>query len=226
MFGANPWLVAVHVASLIVWLGTLLVVARMVVHALRSDDAPRQTLTAHAKRLYQRTVMPAGGLAIITGLLMLHGVFTNMGPGEALAYYFRPLTEAREPTFWYATFHVKMVSVVMLLSADIYLGRQVGRMVQGHETKTGPGLAVIAFFISTMCVLLPAWLLAGKLGLPGPRTIGFGVGIPAGLAMAFVALRLGKSGKGFVLLHALIAAIAVVLIAVILGRPLAGGVPV
>jgi uncharacterized membrane protein len=209
-----------------VWLGTLLVIARMVTHALRADDAPRQTLLAHARRLYHRTSTPAGVVAIIAGLLMLHGVFSGMRPGDALSFYFKPRDGLGQPSGWYVTFHVKMVSVVMLLSADIYLGRQVGLLVKGQEARTGPGLAVIAFFISTMCVLLPVWLLAGKLGLPGPRTIGFGTGITTGLAMAFVALRLGKSGKGFVLLHALIAAIAVVLIAVILGRPLAGGVPV
>jgi uncharacterized membrane protein len=224
--GANPWLVAIHVGSLIVWLGTLLVISRMAVHALRSDDAPRQTLTLHAKRLYHRTSTPAGALAIITGLLMIHGVFTQMGPGDALGYYFKPLDAERNPTSWYATFHVKMVSVVMLLSADIYLGRQVGQMARGHEARTGIGLCVIAFFIGMMCVLLPVWLIAGELGLSGSRTIGFGVGIPAGLGMGYLAWRLGKSGKGFVLLHGLIAAIAALIVVVILARPLAGGVPV
>lgn len=225
MTGANTWLVAIHVGSVIVWLGTLLVISRMAVHALRSDDAPRQTLTLHAKRLYHRTSTPAGALAVITGLMMIHGVFTAMGAGDALGYYFKPLDAARNPTFWYATFHVKMVSVVMLLSADIYLGRQIGQMARGHEVRTGFGLSVIAFFIGMMCVLLPVWLIAGGLGVSGARMIGFGTGIPAGLGMAYLAWRMGKSGKGFVLLHALIAAIAALIVVVILAKPLVNGVP-
>lgn len=223
--GANRWLLTVHVASLIVWLGGLLVVSRIVVHALRQEDVARASLTALCRKLYFRMCVPAGAVAILTGLCMLHGLFTGMKPGDALGSYFKPRVDDA-PTFWYVTFHVKMVSVAMLFAADLYLGRQVSRMARGIEPATGIGLGVLAGFITTMCVLLPVWLVAGNLELPKPRTIGFAVAVPSGIAAAIAAIRLGKAGKGLPMLHGLIAAIMLVILVVILARPLAGGVPV
>ena len=223
MTGANPWLIFVHVVSLLVWLGVLFSVSRMLVHALRLEEPARQTLIAFARRLYNRAGVPGGLLAILTGLVMLHGVFTNMTPGQALGFYFNPRQEDGGPSGWYVTFHVKMVAVAILLACDIYFGFHLSRLVRGLEARTGVGLSILAWLVTAVCLLLPVWLGAHELGVGPARMVGFIVGIGAGAGVAFAAWKLGRAGKGFMLLHGMIAAMIVLILAVILGKPLAGG---
>lgn len=222
---ANPWILTAHLVGLVLWLGTLLVLSRLLVfHTRRSE--PDQALLAFLRRLYFGACVPGGVLTVLAGLLMLHGVGGALGgPGETLKHYFAPRQADGTPSFWYVTFHVKLVAVLLLWLCDLHLYRQIVHLQRGTTPPVWP-LAALTGVAATIAALLLVWLPLGALGVPMPRQIGYAVGLPAGAA-AFVAVWKLPAGRArFAALHGCIAALMLLILVVIVARPFAGGVPV
>lgn len=221
---ANPWILTVHVIGLIVWSGSLILLSRLLIIQARQ---PSTDMPATLKRLYLGAAMPGGALAIIAGLLMLHGVGSQMGgPAVALKHYFAPRLETGQPSFWYVTFHVKMVSVLLLFLCDIYLYRQISHLLRGSQPKSGWPLALLIGVVATLAMLLLVWLPLGAMEVPMPRQIGYAVGLPAGAVALGVGLKLPPGRARFTALHACIATLVMLIVVLVVARPFAGGVPV
>lgn len=224
----NRWILALHVIGLLSWVGSLLVLSRLLVFHIKQSPETQAALGVFERRLYFMGCVPGGVLVISTGLLMLHGVGQEAlkTPGVALKWYFNPTLNGF-PSFWYVTFHVKMVAVAMLLACDFYMYGQLRRMTGGRPAKTGWGLALIVGLATTLAATLAVWLPLGALDVPIPRVIGYGIGIPAGAATGAAVFRAGrKSGKAALgALHGTIALLVLLIVIVIVARPLANGVP-
>lgn len=222
---AHPWILALHLIGLFLWVGTLLVLSRLLVFHARQPEH-NQALLAFMRRLYFGACVPGGALAIIAGLLMLHGVGSQLGgPGAALKHYFSPRLESGAPSFWYVTFHVKMVSVFLLWLCDIFLYRQLVHLGRDTKSPAWP-LATLMGVIATISMLLLVWLPLGALDVPMPRQIGYAVGLPAGAAAFVAGWKLPPGRARFAALHGCIAALMVLILVIIVARPFAGGVPI
>lgn len=223
---ANPWILSLHLIGLFLWVGTLLVLSRLLIFHARQPEHS-QPLLAFMRRLYVGACMPGGVLAIVAGALMLHGVGSQLGgPGLALKHYFAPRLADGLPSFWYVTFHVKMVSVALLFLCDMYLLRQLGHLQRDTQPKSGWPLAALMGVTATLGLLLLVWLPLGAMNVPAPRYIGYGVGLPAGVAAFVLGMKLKPGRARFAALHGCIAALMVLILIVIVAKPFAGGVPV
>ncbi|MCC7509777.1 MAG: CopD family protein [Planctomycetes bacterium] len=225
MTSANPWLLAVHLISLIVWIGGLLALSRLLSFHVKQDAALQAQLSPFERRLYRLAIMPAGALAIITGLMMLHGLgsvnFASVG--DALAFHFKPRLPNGDPSPWYVTFHVKLVSATVLFLGDVWLGRQVSHLAAGRATAGWPLGAVLAL-AGILIGLVTTWLLFASMGLGFGRNVGYGVG----LALAGVGFWFGRKLRGaarFDAMHAAIGALALLIVVLMIAKPLAFGAP-
>lgn len=223
---ANPWILTLHLIGLFTWVGALLLLSRMLILAVKQSVEPSGPLIGLMRRLYMGSCVPGGVLAIVAGLLMLHGLGSQLGgPGAALRYYFVPKLDNGTPSFWYVTFHVKMVSAVLLFLCDMYLLRQLGHLSRGTRPKSNWPLATLMGLVATLALLLVVWLPLGALHVPAPRLIGYGVGLPAGVAAFVTGLKLKSDRLRFVALHVCIATLVVQALVLIVAKPLSGGVP-
>jgi uncharacterized membrane protein len=222
---ANPWLLAFHLIALFLWVGQLLFLSRFLGYHVQEAPEVQERLSRMEKRMYLYICLPGGVLAIVTGLLMLHGVGTGGNPGEALGWYLKPRTEFGDPSFWYVTFHTKLVAFAILFACDLYLGRQIFKLAAGNPPKKGWGLGLVCGFAYFMPVLLLVWLVLAELGVGPSRPIGMAVGALVGAAMFVLALKVGpKNGRAkFSLLHGGIAAIVVMIVILMLAKPLGFG---
>ncbi len=225
MTSANPWLLAVHLISLIVWIGSLLALSRLLAFHVKQDEALQARLSTFEKRLYRLAIMPAGALAIITGLMMLHGLgsvnFASVS--DALAFHFKPRLPSGDPSPWYVTFHVKLVSVAVLFLGDIWLGRQVSHLAAGRQTAGWP-LGVLLALAGILIGLVTTWLLFSSLGLIFGRQVGFGVGFALGGAGFLIGRKLQGAAR-FDATHAALGAMALLIVVLMVAKPLAFGAP-
>ncbi|MBX3461172.1 MAG: hypothetical protein KF696_14600 [Planctomycetes bacterium] len=220
---ANPWLLSIHVISLIVWIGNLLALSGLMAFAAR-QEAPH-TLFAFASRGYRTAVMPAGALAILTGLLMLHGVgSTNFASvGEAIRHHLFPRTPQAEPSFWYVTFHVKLVAVTVLFLADLWLGISIGRMARGRNAPAWP-LGPLLALTCVLVAMTTTWLLLSSLGMPQGRQVGFALGFALAVPAFWYGRRMHSPAR-FDLAGVLIGALALLIVVLVVAKPLAYGAP-
>jgi uncharacterized membrane protein len=220
---ANPWILSLHLIALFLWLGYLLVLPRLLAHAASLPDDARSALAARLRRGWN-TASPVGLVVLVTGLMMLHGVgsasFASVG--DALRHYFKPTLNG-EPTFWYVTFHVKLVSFTLLSGIDFWLGMQAGRMAKGVVAKRAWPLALL---LAPSCALLlhvTVWLSLSALGLgPAARFIGYAFAV-LGVGLGVLAARkLGTSDAPakYHLAHGVVAALLVLIVILIVAKPL------
>jgi uncharacterized membrane protein len=226
---ANPWILALHLLSLFFWVGHLLVLTRMLGFHMQQPPEVQQRLSPLERRLYMFATVPSGVLVLITGLLMLHGVGSpqQFTPGEALSNYLSPRTPDAEPSFWYVTFHVKLVTFVMLVVCDIWLGRQIQRLAKGRLDAAGWPLGIALGLPCAMVTLLPTWLLLSMLGIGPSRQIGFALAAVAGVAGFLGGRKLAAlPGRArFSAMHGAVAALVLIVIMLIIAKPLSYGPP-
>jgi uncharacterized membrane protein len=218
---ANSWLVALHFVAVVFWLGALLVLTRMLAFHAGQEGEAAAGLARLEKRLYFGMSLPMGILAVLTGLLMLHGVAGQFdGVGAAFSYYLKPKI-GESPSYWYVTFHVKLVAVVLLILHDAWLGRQVSRMAEGSRGARW-SLGVITGLTFAACGLVLVWLSLTALGVGPAGHIARGAAVALGAGGLWLGWRLAwRPGKArFVLAHAGVAALAVLIIVAIKARPL------
>ncbi|MBK9976022.1 MAG: CopD family protein [Planctomycetes bacterium] len=223
---ANTWILTLHLIGLFTWVGALLLLSRMLIFAAKQPADAATPLVGLMRRLYMGSCLPGGVLAIVAGLLMLHGVGSQLGgPGAALKFYFVPKLENGTPSFWYVTFHVKMVSAVLLFLCDMYLLRHLGHLARGSQPKSNWPLATLMGLIASLALLLIVWLPLGALHVSSPRLIGYAVGLPAGIAAFVAGMKIKSARLRYVTLHICIATLMVQALVLIIAKPLSGGVP-
>jgi uncharacterized membrane protein len=221
---ANPWLLAFHLIALFLWVGQLLFLSRFLGYHVKEPAEVQQRLSYLEKRMYVYICVPGGMLAILTGLLMLHGVGTHMTPGEALSTYLKPRVED-VPSFWYVTFHMKLVAFAILFACDLFLGRQIFRLASGNLPKRGWGLGLVCGFATFMPVMTLVWLVLAEFDVGPARMIGGVVGLLAGAGVFVLALKVGATATRarYSMLHGGIAALVVLIVILMLAKPLMSG---
>lgn len=221
---ANLYILALHVLALFLWIGNLLVLSRLMGFHMEQPADVQARLIPLEKRLYLLGGLPAGIVALATGLLMLHGVgspfFAN--PGQALTHYLKPVDAEGARMPWYVTFHVKLVSFVILLTCDIWLGRQVRRISRGNLTAAWWPLGIVLGLASFMVVLVLTWLALDGFGVGPSRQVGIVIGLIVAVAVFFGARKLAASpGRArFSAIHGAVAALLALIILLIIAKPL------
>lgn len=98
-------LLALHVFSLLFWVGSLVSITRVMAAAVGEPDAVRARLAATARKIYRAVASPWMGIATLTGLGMIgvmHGAY-----------------------FHYGWFHGKLTVAIVMLALHFVLGSRV-----------------------------------------------------------------------------------------------------
>ncbi|MCB9894011.1 MAG: hypothetical protein H6839_06175 [Planctomycetes bacterium] len=229
---ANPWLITIHLIALFVWLAHLMVTPRVMAYAVAQPEEARRPLAVWLKRSWNLS-SPAGLVVLVVGLMMLHGVGK---PGAdamvTLGTYLSPRqvdglpTWDGDPSYWYITFHVKLVAALILIFCDFWLGAQIYRMARNEPPKGSWALPTLMGLGFSLVANLLAWLVLAWLGFgPSARFIGY-VGALGGLVGGILAGRkLGRADTSakYNAFHGLVAALMVLIVILIIARPLAYG---
>lgn len=226
---ANLWLLSFHLIALFVWLGQMLYLSRFLGYHVDESADVRPRLSRMQKRMYLFIDLPGGILVLITGMMLLHGVAYPgfASPGDALSNYLNPRTTGGEPSLWYVTFHVKLVSFVLLALLDAYVGVQVFRLANEKAVRRGWPLGAIMAVSGALIAHVTVWLSLSSLGVGAARPIGYSVALVTAVA-GFVGgrkLALKDSRAKYSAIHGLIAALLMLIVILIIARPLQGGGP-
>ncbi len=145
------WLAAFHIIGLILWLGGLIVLARLMgTHAAMEDPTARKALIDFEKKSYFIGVLPGFLLALITGLVMLGG----KGP----ANYFAP------GSAWGLTFHIKMTLVLGLIVLDQLIAAKMRKLHKEDEGSKGFFMAthgIVGLLMIVIVVMMKTNILGG-----------------------------------------------------------------
>lgn len=229
---ANPWLIALHLVALFLWVGHLLVTPRLLAHSAGLQEDHQERTWLWLRRSWN-TTSPAGLLVFITGLLMLHGVgMPGSDPATSLGTYLSPRqtnghpTWSGEPSYWYITFHVKLVSAILLALFDFWLGAQIRRLGRKQPPKSTWPLTTLLALTSALLANTSVWLILASNGMgPSARYAGYvagAVGMAIGILMGRKLGR-GDSRAKYMAVHGLIAALMVLIVVMIIARPVAYG---
>ena len=219
---ANPWLITLHLIALFIWVGHLLLTPRVIAYAVSRPDAERESLYRWLRRSWN-VLSPAGLVVVATGLLMLFGV--GFPGDQGILGYLAP-RDGDAPTYWYITFHVKLVSATLLVFWDFWMGAQINRLVRGAKPSGVWPLATLMALTGALLVHVAIWLTFSGLGVGyGARFVGYGgalVMITAGIIGARKLGRTDSRGK-YMILHGYTAGLVVLIVILIVARPLAYG---
>ena len=215
---ANPWILAFHLIALFFWLGSLLVLSRVLAFHVESGAEP----PAWHKRLWWAGL--GDGLAVlVTGLMMLHGVgYAGFeSPGAALGNYLKPKVDGAA-SFWYVTFHVKLVSFALLACAFAWLGAQVFRLARKQPpARVWPMATLLAFAFALPSHVL-VWLSLSELGVGAARFIGYTAAVLGAAAGVAAAVKLGRTDtrQKFIVVHGAIAVLMIQIVILMIAKPL------
>lgn len=133
-----PWLIAIHVTGVVMWVGGLLGTALVLAqHAQETDAAARDALAKLERRILRALGDPGATLAILAGIAI---VWTNSG------YYLH----AR----W---LHLKLIFVLLLVGANVLLGINTKRYVAGEiELKRRDAMLLFAGIALLLVLILLA----------------------------------------------------------------------
>jgi uncharacterized membrane protein len=216
---ANPWILAFHLIALFFWLGQLLVLSRLLAFHVESGAEP----PPWHKRLWWAG-LGDGVVVLITGLMMLHGVgYAGFeSPGAALGNYLKPKSPDGAATFWYVTFHVKLVSFAMLACAFAWLGAQVFRLARKQAPARVWPLATLLAFAFALPAHVLVWLALSELGVGPARFIGYGAALLGASAGVAAGIKLGRTDtrRKFMAVHGAIAVLMIQIVILMIARPL------
>jgi uncharacterized membrane protein len=218
---ANGWILSLHLLSLIFWIGNLLVLSRLLAFHAGQPPEVQDRLLPLARRIW-RVASPVGAMVLVTGLLMIHGVGTPRSVGESLRWYFVPRVEGGEPSFWYVTFHVKMVAFIVLMFTDFWLGRQVYRLARSRPSAPWWPLGVLLALTGILFTVAGTWIALSSAGISFGLQVGWGAGVVAAALGLLAGRRLGggASRQRFMAAHGIIAALVLLIVVLVLARPL------
>ena len=206
----------------------MLNLSRMLGYHATEDDTTGGRLGMIERRLHYYVSLPGAILVFVTGLLMLHGFNARGGgsPGDYLRGYLAPRMDG-EPSYWYVTFHIKIVTAVLLVGWHVFIGREIKRIVMRTLPGSGIFFAVMSALTLFVAGLMGIWLTL-QLGGTDPtraRYIGYGVGLALAAGGAFAGKRIGAvPGRArFSALHGMIAMLVIINVILVVARPLANG---
>jgi uncharacterized membrane protein len=213
---ANPWILALHLIALFFWLGQMLVLSRVLANEYTEPPSWH-------KRMWLSGL--GDGLAVlITGLMLLSGVgYAGFeSAGAAIGNYLKPNTAEREPTFWYVTFHVKLVSFTLLACAFAWLGAQIFRMARKQPPARVWPLATLLAFAFALPAHVLVWLSLSGLGVGGARSIGYGAAITGAAAGIMLARKFGRTDnrQKYMIVHGVIAVLMIQIVIMMIAKPL------
>ncbi len=135
-----PWILVFHLIGLVLWLGSLLVVMRVLTaHIEERSPEARQALSRIETKVLRGLAHPGAALMIITGILM---ILTNT------AYYLH--------AHW---LHVKLLLVAVLIALDLRVtfrarAFQAGKIEMRRGECQGLGGAIAAIFVIILMLVL------------------------------------------------------------------------
>lgn len=219
---AHPWLIALHVIALFVWVGHLLLTPRALAFAVTRGGEERIELIRWLRKSWN-ILSPAGLVVLASGLLMLFGIAM---PGERSVLDYLAPRSGDSPTFWYITFHVKLVCATLLICWDFWLGAQIFRLARGAEPRKAWPLAVLMALSGALLVHLTVWLSLSALGVGyEARFFGYAGSLLMIAGGIFGARKLARSdtrGK-YMAAHGLVAGLVIMIVVLVVARPLAFG---
>lgn len=151
----RDWFLAFHLIGVAVYAGSMLTISLALVLAARRPADDQRRVLPLLRKLYGALAHPAMGLLLVFGLLLFFRVGTD---GSALDYL-RPYHDGHVVrTYWYSTFHAKLVLFAVLLISDILMFRKLARACVSGEVRSGRpfaiahivGLATIALIVVLM----------------------------------------------------------------------------
>lgn len=220
----NGWILAFHLIALFLWVGQLMFLSRFLGYHVQEPKEVQRRLSNLEKRMYVYICVPGGVLAIITGLMMLHGIASPnfASPSDALSYYLNPRTSSGSPSFWYVTFHLKLSSVALLIFCDIYLGRQIFRLESGTAPTSAKPFAILAGFVGLVTGIGLVWSILATAEVEHARYISYGAGIVLAVAGLVLGAKLGKqqTRAKFSMLHGLISLLVMLIVFLMLAKPI------
>jgi putative membrane protein len=129
-----------HVLAGFMWVGTLLMLTRLMGYHVKENPQTQERLAALYKRMYYFVGMPTMAVALVLGLVLLTQVDWTYRPG------------------W---FHMKLLFIVCMVLLDAQCGRFVSRLNEGPDSSRGvqykifhglTGLTLIAILLSLYVV--------------------------------------------------------------------------
>lgn len=223
---ANPWIITIHLIALFIWLGHLLATSRALAFAAQQPEESRNKLVLWLRRSWNIS-SPFGLVVFVTGTMMLLGTgMPGAGHGETLKNYLAPRVADGGPSFWYITFHVKLVSALLLGFCDFWLGAQIFRLARGAEPKRVWPLATLLGIGGALIAHVLVWLSLSGLGVgPAGRYVGYGAAITAIASGIIIGRKLGRSDSKarYMAMHGLVAGLIVLIVILIIARPLSYG---
>src|SRR5262249_45736118 len=113
------FIVALHVLSLLLWIGSLVSITRVLASAEGETDDVRAKLAGAARKGYRAVASPWMGIAVITGIILVVTAPAHEFRGQTLAGWRWLFKQG----FW----HTKLLGVVLLLALHFVLGARVRR---------------------------------------------------------------------------------------------------
>ncbi len=221
---ANGWILAFHLIALFLWVGQLMFLSRFLGYHVQEPPEVQRRLSNLEKRMYVYICVPGGFLAIVTGMLMLHGAATLnfASPGDTLSYYLNPRTSSGAPTFWYVTFHLKLSCVVLLILCDVYLGKQIFRLESGTAPTSAKPFAILAGFVGMVGGIGLVWSILAAAEVANARYIAYGGGFLLSVVGVTLGLKLGKqqTRAKFSMLHFMISLLVMLIVFLVLAKPI------
>lgn len=222
----NGYLLAFHLTALFLWLGNLLGLSRYLGYHVEEPHDQWARFSAREKRMWLFIGLPGMLLVLVTGMMLLHGVSspTGLGVKESLMWYLDPRNDDGSISVWYVTFHVKLVSFVLLVALDFWVGRQIFVLARGQQPSNALSLPLITALPVFVVTLMAVWLtaMANGMDIQVARYTGMGVAAVVTLIASAGAWKLGtKPGRHrYMYLHAVIAALLILILILVLARPL------
>jgi putative membrane protein len=115
MNSAIPWVIVVHVFSIVFWIGSLLTATQLLRVGAQLDDAgKREGLFRGAVRVMKAGAHPGAALTIVTGILLI---------------YLEPVVLRMS---W---LHGKLLLVGVMIALDVWLYRTIGKISAGTASR-------------------------------------------------------------------------------------------
>ena len=122
---------ALHVLSLLLWIGSLVSITRVLGAADGEADAVRAKLASTARKIYRAVASPWMGIAVLTGIVLMLRYPQNW---QARSLDMSGTRWLFKQGFW----HTKLLGVVVMLALHFVLG---GRVRRAEREGAPPGQA-------------------------------------------------------------------------------------
>ena len=169
----HHWFITLHLVAIVAYGGALLTLLVLWLVAREQQGDGRRALLGALRATRTRIMQPALGVLLGAGLAMLFGL--DRGVAElsfAVDNYLYSRTPDGAHSYWFITFHVKLVLAVFIVVLDVLIGRSLKRAQTASDVEPIRGRdIVILVLVSSLFVLLCIVLMKAGV-LTGPMMAG------------------------------------------------------